>query len=128
MSYSVKWYQPNKVMCTQFYGVVTPEDLVGHAAQMEAWCADIPHEVHFIANFTNITRPSVNLRDATSAYRKQTGVKVGWVVVILEKSSVIQLVVDLATEILGYRMKVVSTFDEAITFLAAEDPDIQAVS
>ncbi len=122
MPYSIDWYIENEIIYLYYFGENTVNDLRESLSEVVDMCKKSPHPlVHILTDVSNLSEP-VSLKESLEVIREVgTDQKMGWNVVLGEKSTLMKLGIAFGASIFKTRNRAVDTLEEAEAFLAEKD-------
>jgi|GEM_PF-2238313 len=123
MPYELKWILPEYILFQHLHGEYSASE-VGEcdAKTVELMEGSPQKHVHLIIDDANITQmPPVTALAKVKSSRHD---KLGWTIVFGNKSVGMRFTTTLANRILGFKMIIVPTYEEAVEKLYELDPDL----
>ncbi len=119
------WHTENRVIYARLFENVTIEDLrKGNAAISEMLAASGTPPVHLIFDTTAVNRVMVTILQVRNELHYIHDPRIGWFVVYGLRGLVeatVQFIVGITSRALGFRVRTVSTFNDARDFLTSMD-------
>lgn len=123
MTYSMNWYIENEIIYIHFSGKTTADELRASLMAVHEMIASSPrHLVHILNDVSTVTHP-VSPKESLKIIREiGSPERLGWAIVLGEKSLIVKIGVALGTSIFKSRNRTFDTLAEAETFLKGADP------
>jgi len=123
MPYDVKWLIEDYIVSQRFWGVFTADEALAADARVIELLEHSPQTtVHAIVDDAQVTQmPPVTALAKVKSSRHD---KLGWTVIFGNKSAGMRFTTKLANRILGFKMLITPTYQEAIEKLYELDPDL----
>lgn len=124
MSFEMSWLRDQKVVHQRYYGALTADYLAKSSAGLKQYHqAGLP-PIHIVADASNIGKFPANIADLrkANAHFKELD-NIGWSLVITSNRFVI-FVSTLLSEAANVRFRAFPTLEEALKFLAEQDPTL----
>lgn len=124
MLYECHWYVDQRILYQKISGPVVAQDLVTIQTDGDPKVESGIRYVHVIVDTLEVTSFPINLGDLNKVMRRTSSDKRGWTVIIAT-NRMLQFLASTLIQLAGMRVRVVSTLDEGITFIAQQDNTIQ---
>lgn len=124
MSYKVSWLVEDRVILVENAGVITLEDLQAIDAQVRIFANAGQAPIHILSDIRYLDKVPFNFSAMRQNMEAASDPKVGWIVEINSRNPIIRRVTALLARIMRVRLVQLATIDEAIAYLAAQDPTI----
>ena len=121
---TAQWIVEGRVLYAYAWGVLTIDELLTHDARMIELADAGTAPVHALL-YSDIEKPpSLRLDVARSISQALGHPALGWVILIDQQNAIVQFISRTLARFFGVKYKNFETLDDAITFLKAEDPNI----
>lgn len=121
MAYSVEWYIPKRVILITLNDV-TIEDVRRTNQRVRELIVEGESPIHSITDVLQMKSVPVDLGLIKQDYPLASP-KVGWVIMV-GANPVAKFIANIVAKTSGSRLKMVSTFDEALAFLKSQDDSL----
>ncbi len=125
MPYNISWYIENEIIFLEYSGISTADELRESMLKITDMIERSPrHFVHVLTDAGNVTEP-LKPQESVAVLREiGTHPRLGWSLLLREKSITIRIGVAIGTSIFRTRHRVFSTLEEAETFLKEMDQNL----
>ncbi len=127
MPYEITWYIPNHLIMDRLYGKVTIDE-VGETsrilAEMLKRDQPLPY-IHMIVDVSDMIGipEDMNLERVKVAMEHMSSPTLGWTLLITT-STVARFIATIAVQVMRQRYRAFATVEEAVAFLAGQDPHV----
>ncbi len=123
MPFSIGWHQQGKVIASQFRGAVTLEEMRESSNTAIAMFAEGTPPIHFITDMSQIKSFSTNFMEIRRALVYLDHPAMGWHA-FYAAPPLSTSFINVYTQVIKVRVKTFKTYEQAITFLAEQDPSV----
>ncbi len=129
MPYNIAWYIENRVMLIEVKGTIALAEFEQLHQEAFAYVAQSPHKVHAIADVSQFTATSTNLRLLTAATNKEQDDKQGMTILVAPNMPhMLHFMASIVLQTLRLEYRVCHTMAQALTILSRIDADLAHLS